>query len=74
MDDLIEWARANCTISVDNDSVIVGRYYNKAFRIFIQEQRAGIAKINEDTGKVISWLDVIWAHDLQEFKTYLHCN
>ncbi len=74
MTELIGWARLNCTITVDNESIIVGRYYNKAFRVFLKEQRAGIAKVDEDTGKVISWLDVVWAHGLQQFKTYLHCN
>ncbi len=74
MSEIIEWARHNCEISLDNEVIIVGRYYNKAFRIFLQEQRAGIAKVDEDTGKVISWLNVVWAHDLQQFKTYLHCN
>jgi len=74
MSEIIEWARLNCTITVDNGSIIIGRYANKVFRIFLQEQRAGIAKVDEDTGKVISWLDVVWAHDLQEFKTYLRCN
>lgn len=74
MSELIEWARANCTISVDNDSVIIGRYYNKAFRILINEGRVAIAKVDEDTNKVESWLSPIWVKDLQSFKTYLNCN
>lgn len=64
MKKIIDWARKNAHITHDAPDLMVGKFNNKKFRIFVIEGWAGINFAN-------SWLNVKTCYNLKEFKKAL---
>lgn len=64
MKTIIQWAKKNAKVTHDGESMLIGRFKDKAFRVFKKEGWVAVSNVKNER---VSWKNFVGCNDLKQF-------